>query len=126
MIWGMGNPFHPQDHRKLSENNKMKETCKNCGHDESRHKSNRFETSENGECIAKKGFRDACNCKKFETEREICKCGHKRERHLYRKYLKKYKCLFEECYCKKVEAVKMVLMHTSGKCDYPLCDCNKP
>ena len=33
---------------------------------------------------------------------DVCdKCGHTEDKHLYRKYLKKYKCLFKDCYCEK-------------------------
>jgi len=46
----------------------MTKTCKNCGHDERHHKKNRFypEVKE-GECLALRGFKEACTCKKFEA-----------------------------------------------------------
>jgi len=49
----------------------MTKTCKNCGHDERHHKKNRFypEVKE-GECLALRGFKEACTCKKFEAEDE--------------------------------------------------------
>ncbi len=37
----------------------------------------------------------------------LCKkCGHKIEGHIWRKFLKKYKCLFEDCYCQGDEEMR--------------------
>ena len=63
MKWGMGNPFHPQDHRKLSENNKMKEICK-CGRKLHCFKCNRVHL-----CLRWcSEFNESLDCKKFEPK----------------------------------------------------------
>ena len=52
----------------------MTSKCKTCGHDESRHKKNKFypEVPE-GECLAFRGFKEACHCKKFQPKDEdVC------------------------------------------------------
>ena len=49
-----GNTFHPQDHRGLNENFKMKQICKNCGFGEEIHPLMNSITGK--------------TCKKFESE----------------------------------------------------------